>query len=185
MKPDLACCTVEELWRFVAVHLERRGIGVVLVGGAVVSVYTEGAYRSGDLDFVREEFFAEDLPAAMSEIGFEKEGRHYRHPECGHLFVEFVSGPVGIGADRRIEPAKVTTRGTTIKLLSPTDSVRDRLAGFIHFGSRDYLDQAVMVAVAREIDWRTVERWCRGEGPAGPAAYAELHRRVADERERT
>ena len=182
MSLDFSRCTVEELWRFVAVHLEERGIGVVLVGGAVVSVYTEGAYRSGDLDFVREEFFAEGLPEVMSEIGFEKEGRHYRHPDCGHLFVEFVSGPIGIGADTGIVPAEVTSGGTTIKLLSPTDSVRDRLAGFIHFGSRDYMDQAVMVAAAHEIDWRKVERWCRGEGPGGPAAYAEVHRRVEDAR---
>ena len=49
---DLATCTEAELWRFVASHLEGQGIGVVLVGGAVVAVYTEGAYRSGDLDFV-------------------------------------------------------------------------------------------------------------------------------------
>ena len=34
MSLDLSACTVEELWRFVASHLESRGIGVVLVGGA-------------------------------------------------------------------------------------------------------------------------------------------------------
>ena len=54
MNIDLATCTVEELWRFVASYLEKRGIGVVLVGGAVVSVHSAGAYVSGDLDFVED-----------------------------------------------------------------------------------------------------------------------------------
>ncbi len=30
----------------------KGGIDTILVGGAVVSIYTEGAYRSGDLDFI-------------------------------------------------------------------------------------------------------------------------------------
>ena len=49
---DLSTCTEAQLWRHVASHLEANGIAVVLVGGAVVAVYTDGAYRSGDLDFV-------------------------------------------------------------------------------------------------------------------------------------
>ena len=52
MKFDFATCTVEELWRYVGTHLERSGVGVVLVGGAVVSVHNRDAYRSGDQDFV-------------------------------------------------------------------------------------------------------------------------------------
>ena len=180
MSPDLSACTIEELWRHVAAHLEKRGIGVVLVGGAVVSVYTRGAYVSGDLDFVREALFAQDVAGAMAELGFRKEGRHYRHPECPHLFVEFVPGPLGIGEDSRIEPAEVEEAGMCLKLLSPTDCVRDRLAGFIHFANRDYMDQAVLVAAEHPIAWDRVERWCRGEGPRGPLAYAELRRRVDD-----
>jgi hypothetical protein len=176
---DFSTCTVEDLWRFVAAHLENRGIGVVLVGGAVVSVYTEGAYVSGDLDFVREAFFSQDVEGAMAEIGFHKEGSHYRHAGCPHLFVEFVPGPLGIGEDAHIEPALVIEGELKIKLLSPTDSVRDRLSGFIHFGNRDYMDQAVLVASSHPVDWNKIERWCQGEGPNGPEAFVELRRRVA------
>ena len=175
---DLSACTVEELWRFVAAHLEERGIGVVLVGGAVVSVYSAGAYVSGDLDFVQEALFPRDVQAAMAELGFQKEGRHFRHPDCAHLFVEFVSGPLGIGDDSDIEPAVAAEGAQKLKLLSPTDCVRDRLAGFIHFGSRDYMDQCILVASSRSIDWDKIERWCKGEGPNGPPAFAELRRRV-------
>ena len=98
---DLATCNETELWRYVASHLESRGIGVVLVGGAVVAVYTDGAYRSGDLDFVQERVLGEPVDTAMEEIGFRREGRHFLHPDCPHLFVEFVSGPLGIGEDLR------------------------------------------------------------------------------------
>jgi hypothetical protein len=50
--PDWSRCTEEQLWRYVAWHLEGEGIRSVLVGGAVVAIYTEGLYRSGDLDMV-------------------------------------------------------------------------------------------------------------------------------------
>ena len=50
--PDWSRCTEEELWRYVGWHLEGAGIRSVLVGGAVVAIYTEGLYRSGDLDLV-------------------------------------------------------------------------------------------------------------------------------------
>lgn len=45
-------CTEEELWKYVAGALAESGVDVILVGGAVVSVYSKGAYKSGDLDFV-------------------------------------------------------------------------------------------------------------------------------------
>lgn len=184
MSIDFSTCTVEELWRFVATHLERRGIGVILVGGAVVSVYSKDAYRSGDLDFVKEDLFVrqESLDEAMAEIGFRRQTRHFAHPECKHLFVEFVSGPVGIGEDTEIVPQEVTVDGVTIKLLSPTDCVRDRLAGFIYHGGRDQMDQAVLVASAHSVDWTKVEEWAMGEAPGSEEAYAELRRRVENTR---
>jgi predicted nucleotidyltransferase len=52
--PDWKSCTENELWRYVAWHLEGEGIRSVLVGGAVVSICTKGAYRSGDLDLITE-----------------------------------------------------------------------------------------------------------------------------------
>jgi len=181
MNINFANCTVEELWRFVAAHLERSGIGVVLVGGAVVSVHSEGAYFSGDLDFVREQFFANhDLEGVMGGIGFQKSGRHFQHPECSHLFVEFVSGPIGIGEDTRIRPQEVSEGDVTIKILSPTDCVRDRLAGFIHSGTRDHMDQAILVARRHSVDWGTIRRWARNEGPRGEEAFEELRRRVKE-----
>jgi hypothetical protein len=37
-------CSIEELWKLVATELAKNDVDEVLVGGAVVSIYTEGAY---------------------------------------------------------------------------------------------------------------------------------------------
>lgn len=65
---DLATCSEAELWRYVASHLASRGICVVLVGRAVVSIHSDEAYRSGDLDFVQEQLFGERVEDAMERM---------------------------------------------------------------------------------------------------------------------
>lgn len=96
MRIDFANATEEELWYFVGKHLADNGFDAVLVGGAVVSIYSEGAYESGDLDFIIQNLSKEKLPASDEEIGFIKKGKEYKHPKCKHLFVEFPSGPLGM-----------------------------------------------------------------------------------------
>ncbi|MBT9549023.1 MAG: hypothetical protein IV090_26760 [Candidatus Sericytochromatia bacterium] len=170
MEIDLATCTEEDLWRYVASHLAREGIETILVGGAVVSIYSEGAYRSGDLDLVLGSMFVKNLDQAMQKIGFKKNGRHFEHPECKHLFVEFPgSPPLGIGSDYTIKPDELTVDSHIIKILSPTDCVKDRLASFIYFNDREGLEQALLVAKRQMIDLKSIQKWCKAEGH--PEAY--------------
>lgn len=164
MKINFKTCTEEELWKYVSVHLKKNNIDAVLVGGAVVSIYSDGAYESGDLDFVLTDMFVKNLPAIMQEIGFvKKAGRHYEHPECKHLFVEFPSSFLEIGEDNQIRPDEVSVEGTKIKILSPTDCVRDRLAGYMYFKSRDNFDQAILVAKKHPVNISKIKKWCAGE----------------------
>ena len=165
MKPfNWKTCTAEQLWKNVAWHLEKSGIDVVLVGGGVVSIYSKGIYESGDLDFVIRNYLPTNSEQALKEIGFKKEGQSYFHPECRHLYVEFVSPPVAIGSDDNIRPREIPYQGQVLKILSPTDSVRDRLASYIYFHSKDSLEQAVLVAKNQKVDMKKIESWCRGEG---------------------
>jgi hypothetical protein len=167
---DFATCTEETLWHYVASHLASEGIETILVGGAVVSIYSEGAYRSGDLDLVLGSMFVKNLDQAMQKIGFKKKGRHFEHPDCKHLFVEFPgTPPLGIGSDYRIQPDELTIEHQIIKILSPTDCVKDRLASFIYFNDREGLEQAILVARRQQIDLKSVQKWCEAEGH--PEAY--------------
>lgn len=81
--PNYQNCTEAELWRYVGWHLEGAGIRSVLVGGAVVSIYTEGLYQSGDLDLIPDHYDRTHLPAALAQIGFlPGKSRYFKHPDC-------------------------------------------------------------------------------------------------------
>jgi hypothetical protein len=83
----------------------------VLVGGAVVSIYTEGLYRSGDLDLVPDDVGRTRLVEELARIGFEpSRSRYYKHPSCPHLFLEFPRGPVEIGAGARAREGREPMR---------------------------------------------------------------------------
>lgn len=164
MKIDFKNCSEEELWKFVATRLKKKGIDTVLVGGAVVSVYSEGAYKSGDLDLIKTSLFVDKLPETMEEIGFERKSqRHYKHPECDHIFVEFPGSFLEIGDDNKITPDEMEVEGVKIKILSPTDCVKDRLASYIYFKARECFDQAVLVARKHPIKTSRIKKWCEEE----------------------
>ncbi len=172
-EPNWKTCTEEELWKYIAQHLAANDISTILVGGAVAAIYSEGAYRSGDLDLVVETLFTDKLPKIMKQINFiKKAGRHYQHPQCGHIYVEFCSPPVAIGEDTSIKPAQIRFGGQTLKLYSPTDCIRDRLASYIHFKSRDCLEQAVLVAKNQPFNAKKIKKWCESEG--APNAYQDF-----------
>ena len=162
---NLNNCTEEELWKYVATKLAQNNVDVVLVGGAVVSIYSQGAYKSGDLDFVLYDFSRKKLDKVLIEdLGFRKEGRFYKNDDCPHLFLEFASFPASIGDDYNITPAEVEHDGQIIKIFSPTDCVRDRLASYAYFDAPECLDQAVLVAGRHQINFEKVESWCKSEG---------------------
>ena len=176
MSIDLKNATEEELWKFVGKHLAKNGFDAVLVGGAVVSIYTEGAYESGDLDFVIQNLSKEKLPNVMAQIGFMKNGKNYINPNCSHLFVEFPSGPLSIGEDYNIKEIKQNFEGTIIKILSPTDCIKDRLASYIHWNAKECLDQAVLVGQKHKFNTSAIKRWCQGEN--APQAFRDFIKQV-------
>lgn len=175
-EPNWKKAKEKEVWEYVAWHLAKNEIKTLLVGGAVCAIYSEGAYRSGDLDLISLSAFDEKIPEVMKSIGFtKKSGRHYTHPQC-EIFVEFVSGPAGIGDDIKIKPDNKEIRGQKIYIYSPTDCIRDRLASYIHFRARECLDQAALVAQRLPFNRRKVRDWCKAEG--APQAYDDLIKKL-------
>lgn len=95
--------------------LDRAGIPVVLSGGAVVSIYSDNAYESFDLDFVRQGV-ARKVDRVMNELGFRRQGRHWTHPDSP-FWVEFPPGPVQVGDAIVSEFAELRTRVGTLRCL--------------------------------------------------------------------
>ena len=163
-EPDWKTADEEVIWKYVARHLAENGIKTVLVGGAVCAIYSEGAYKSGDLDLVNLSTIEHKIPEILKSIGFvRKSGRHYEHPKS-RVFVEFVTAPPGIGDDINIKPVYKKAGNYKLYLYSPTDCIRDRLASYIHFNARECLDQAILVAKRLPFNKSKVEKWCKSEG---------------------
>jgi hypothetical protein len=144
----------------------KGGAEVVLSGGACVSIYTKNEYESFDLDFVlRSQSDRKKVGPILEALGFRKDGRHYRRPETRHI-IEFLSPPLSVGGEPVREILEIRRATGILRLLSPTDCVKDRLAAFYHWDDRQSLEQAVLVCRAEEVDLREVRRWSIREGMA-------------------
>lgn len=161
---SLAGLSVGALAAVVAEHLRKHGIDVVLVGGACVCIYSDNQYRSFDLDFISTGMTSRrTIRAALEEIGFTEKQRYFTHPETDY-FIEFPSGPLAIGDEPPGEIVTLSYPTGDLRLLSPTDSVKDRLAAYYHWQDRQSLEQAVLVAGDHPVDLAEVKRWSVKEG---------------------
>lgn len=113
--------SLRDLAGFVSEELRKRGIDIILVGGACATIYSENRYQSYDLDYVTYEDMRK-VKKALEEIGFIKKEKYFRHKDCP-WFVEFVSPPVAIGNEPIQKFSNVKTLLGTIKMLRPIDSV--------------------------------------------------------------
>lgn len=114
----------------------------------------------------------------MKELGFERRGKYYYHPQTPY-FVEFISGPPSVGQDPIIEIQEIKMATGIIRIISPTDSVKDRLAAFYHWGDRQSLEQAILVSRSNFIDIGNVESWSIREGKM--AEFEEYKRRLKNQ----
>ena len=158
--------TIEELAVLISMALEKAGITATLSGGAAVSIYSDNAYMSADLDFVTSER-NKKLESVVAKLGFRKSAslRSFEHPDCD-WYVEFPPGPLGFGntyIDAKDLPVLETKYGP-LRIITPTLSVLDRLAAFWYHRDRQTWDQAIEVAKRQAIDWKYVYAWAEAEG---------------------
>ncbi len=162
----LGAMSVGEVAAYVAEHLRQRGINVVLTGGSCVSIYTHNRYLSYDLDFIEEgRSTRKRIAICLQEIGFQEKNRYFMHPDTPY-FVEFPSGPLAIGDEPVSNISRLEFTTGSLRLLSATDCVKDRLANYYYWKDRQCLEQAIMVVEDSEVDLVEVERWSRHEGMA-------------------
>jgi hypothetical protein len=162
---------IKELALLVGQALADNQLEAVLVGGACVSIYSHNRYVSGDLDLISYDDIKR-IRAALAVLGFSyTKNRYYTHPHCPY-FLEFISPPVAIGREPVAHFNTIRTSRGQIKLLTPTDCVKDRLAAYFHWNDRQSLEQAVMVAKAQKVNLANIKKWSKAEGFADK--YAEF-----------
>lgn len=153
-----------ELAGLVSAELQKNNINVVLSGGSCVSIYSQERYVSMDLDFVNAAFTKRDrIKGVMESLGFHEENRYFRHPNAA-LLVEFPPGPLGVGNEPVKQIDELQTGAGVLRIISPTDCVKDRLTWYYHDKDTECLMQAVLVANYNTIDLKEIERWSKVEG---------------------
>ena len=161
-----------ELAGLVSSTFQKAGVNVVLSGGSCVSIYSQEKYVSMDLDFVNAAFTKRGrITGVMASLGFHEESRYFRHPDA-ELFVEFPPGPLGVGEEPVKQIDEIQTGVGVLRIISPTDCVKDRLTWYYHDKDTECLRQAALVANCCTIDLNEIERWSKVESKS--AAFAHI-----------
>ena len=95
----------------------------VLVGGGAVELYTGGAYRTGDLDFVGA--VPDHVSRRFLDSGFRRQGRHWIHEEH-QLFIEFPAAALDVGDAR----ASIEFGALSVIVIGLEEILIDRLAAW-------------------------------------------------------
>jgi hypothetical protein len=156
--------SLEDFAIVISDYLIKNGIDVVLSGGACVTIYTKNKFMSYDLDFVLVSSDKQkDARQLLTDIGFYEEDRYFKHNDTEY-FIDFISSPLSIGEEPVREISEIKKGKCTLRLLSPTECVKDRLAAFYHWNDRQSLEQAILVCGDNKVDLKEIERWSANEG---------------------
>jgi len=152
-----------ELAAYVQDALQTEGIQVVLSGGSAVSFYSSDKYVSKDLDLINTSFSRRSkIKAVMERLGFHEQGRYFIHPETT-FFIEFPDGPLSVGEEPVKEISEFELSTGTLRVLSPTDCVKDRLCAFFFWNDLQGLEQAILVTKSQQVDLKEIRRWSKVE----------------------
>ncbi len=131
----------------------------------MVSIYTDNKYESKDLDFISPHEH-KDLLEVMAKIDFTPDPRNkknLKHP-TSQITIEFPARTVMLGGKPERVDHSEKIHGVTVRMLSPTQSVMDRLAAFIAWRDPQGLDQAVWICEKQLVRMDIVIKWAKGEG---------------------
>ena len=172
----IAEMSMEELVAYVCSKLGEKGIETVLSGGSCVQIYSQGKYTSDDIDLIDRFNGGHTLiKKVMLDMGFKEHNRYFVHDET-EWFIEFPRGPLGVG-DAPVDTVATLEEETgTLRLLTPTDCIKDRLAAYYHWDDPQSLEQAVWVAEQNSFDIGAVKEWSEAEGMVDK--FDDFRRRV-------
>ncbi len=155
-----------ELAAYVSDYLRKNGVENVLTGGSCAEIYSSRKYVSEDLDFVDLNYVSlKKISEILERIGFErlKQSQGFVHPQAIKM-VEILNAPLSVGEEKIKTVDKLVVAGYQLNILTPTDSVKDRLAAYYHWNDRQSLEVALLVCEKNEINIAEVQRWSANEG---------------------
>ena len=153
-----------ELAAYIQAPLQKEGIIVVLSGGSAVSFYSGDRYVSKDLDLINANFARRSkIKSVMEKMGFEEKGRYFVNAET-EFFVEFPDGPLSVGEEPVKEISEFELATGILRIVSPTDCVKDRLCAFYFWNDQQGLAQAILVVESQDVDLKEIKRWSKIEG---------------------
>ncbi|MFO7981679.1 MAG: hypothetical protein R6V00_12745 [Candidatus Aminicenantes bacterium] len=156
--------SLKDLAIFISDYLRKNDVKTILTGGACVSIYTNNKFKSYDIDFVLiHDEKQRRIKELLEKIGFFQENRYFKHKDTKY-FLDFLKPPPSVGNEPVKEINEITKGSRKLKLLSPTDCVKDRLAAFYHWNDRQGLEQAILVCLDNNVDFIEIERWSHNEG---------------------
>jgi hypothetical protein len=162
---DLSDLSIRELAALICEKLTKEGLRATLSGGACAEIYSNAQYVTGDLDFVVNYIWPGNdkiINNVMTNLGFERNGRLFANSTVKY-WVEFPPGPLSIGEEYKIQPIELTLKTGSLSLLSPTDSLKDRLTGFFYGNDNQCLEQAVMIYKMNKVDMDNIRKWAEIE----------------------
>ena len=156
---SIAEMSMEELAGYVCSQLEKEGIKTVLSGGSCVEIYSQGKYTSDDIDLIdRFNGGHTKIKNLMFQLGFKEHNRYFVHEDTRY-FIEFPRGPLGVGDAPVNEIASRENETGILRLLTPTDCIKDRLAAYYHWDDPQSLEQAIWVAQQNGFDIDSIKEW--------------------------
>lgn len=159
MKKEIKDMDLKELGGFICDALIAKDIHVVLSGGSCVEIYSRGEYSSWDLDLINrynEQY--KKIHNVMQKLGFTEHNKYFIHEDTKY-FIEFPSGPLSVGDAPVEDIAEIDTEAGVLRLLTPTDCIKDRLAAYYHWDDEQSLQQAVWVAEQNDYDLASIKEW--------------------------
>ena len=177
-----------KLGTIVSEALEKAGITATLSGGAAVSIYSENRYQSEDLDFVTSAL-VDDLKIALEPLGFVHTGQPrlsvFDHPKT-KWYLEFPPAPLSFGGTyiAPSECARINTGLGSLRIITPTHSVMDRLIAATAWNEPQSLEQALLVTehCSLKIDWQALNEWVMHEGIQSSKEIVEYYEKVKRKR---
>jgi hypothetical protein len=96
----------------------------------------------------------------MEELGFHEQGWYFLNADTP-FFVEFPDGPLSVGEEPVMTILEFKLITGTLRILSATDCVKDRLCAFYFWNDRQGLAQAILVSKSQRVDLKEVKRWSK------------------------